>query len=161
MTHMRLMLVGVVALLGGTAWGAEPVRIAVFHEGELLGSEAKTIAELEKQLDKRKAGPVKVGDATTAEVAVARAFLLAAPPAPPPMPDAWKSAPAVVVLHVLSPSGAKPNRVSRGLGGILLFRPPRVEPVFVERIDGNADAPLRGDGLADWLARAIALAKSP
>lgn len=133
-----------------------PVRIVIVHEGELLGSESKALAELEKKLSKKTV--VKLGDATPSETAAARACLgKVAPSTPGPLPPEWLGAETVVVLEVLPPAGKKPNRITRGLGSVLVFRPPQPQPIYVEQVDGNADVALRADTLGEWLARAMAI----
>lgn len=124
------------------------VRVVLVHGAPLLPSEAKAVAAVEKR-----AGAVSEADAS--EVAALRAYVAGTTPA---LPNAWRAAKAVIVIEVLAPSGEKPKRVSRGLGAIVVVRPPRAEPIYVERVDGRAEAPLMADTLADWIARAIKLA---
>lgn len=123
------------------------VRVVLVHDAPLLPSEAKTVAAVEKR-----AG--KVSEADASEAAALRAYVAGTTPS---LPEAWRAATAVVVIEMLAPSGEKPKRVSRGLGAILVVRPPSMVPIYLERVEGRADAALT-DTLADWIARAIKLA---
>lgn len=107
-------------------------RVVLVH-GELLGSEQKAIDRLRTALARGRTR-AEVVDAGSEELAVARAWIDAAPPATgPALPAAWASAPIVLVVEVRPPIGVAPRRVSGGLGGWVGFRPPSTEPVLVQR----------------------------
>ena len=147
MWKLLLLAVSLLALDARADPGA--LRIAVVHEAELLPSEAKAVAAAEKRLGKRQA--VTVADAGAAEVAFASAPSGTAP-------AEWGGAGTVVVLYVLPPGGEKSKRVSRGVGSVLVFRPPQTEPVYAERVEGDVATPLRADVLERWLSDVVALA---
>ncbi|MEZ4401122.1 MAG: hypothetical protein R3B06_13945 [Kofleriaceae bacterium] len=109
-------------------------RVVIVHAPELLGSEQKGLTRLTATLARARPS-VAVVEASADEAALARAWLDAPdqPTAPPPLPPAWTDAPVVVVVEALPPIGTKPKRTSGGLGGWLVFRPPAVAPVIVER----------------------------
>jgi hypothetical protein len=129
-------------------------RLVLVHDGDLLASESKALAQLQKRLAKLQRGSGRLNEATPHEVAALRAYLAGVPT---PIPEEWRGEKTVIVLEVLAPSGEKPTRTSRGLGALVVLRPPRNEPVYRERVDGRAEAPLDGDALADWIARATAV----
>lgn len=136
------------------------VRVAVVFTDELLRSEQRALADLEKKLARTAA--IDLGDATVDERALAAAHLASTPPAvPPALPPTWSAAETVLVLEILPPTGHKPGRISRGLGGVLLFRPPNPAPLYVERVAGELGHSLRDDGLATWLTTALSLAEEP
>ncbi len=146
----------VVSLLAGPLAAAEPaVRVAVVHGAELLPSESKALAELEKKIAKRNLGMVRFGDANPAESEAARKLMAREKTA---LPAEWQSLKVVVVLEVLPPSGEKPKRLTRGLGAVMMVRPPRVEPIYLERIDGTVETWLSSNLLDEWIAHAIAVA---
>jgi hypothetical protein len=129
-------------------------RLVLVHDGELLASESKALAQLHKRLAKLQPGSWRLNEASPHEVAALRAYLAGVPL---PIPEEWRGEKTVIVLEVLAPSGEKPTRISSGLGALVVVRPPRNQPVYRERVDGRAQAPLDGDALADWIARATAV----
>lgn len=145
------VLVSLVALLVTLDARAEPeaVRLAVAHAGELLPSEAKSLAAAQKKLARR--ATVTVADASAAEVAFAAA------PSGQTLPAEWQGAATVVVLQVLPPSGDKGKRVSRGAGSVLVFRPPNGTPVYAERVEGDAALSLHPQTVAAWLEDMLVL----
>ena len=126
------------------------VRLVIRHEAPLLRSEDKALAVLEKELSRRRRGPVVRADATAAEVAATGTA-----PSPASLPAEWKAG-VVVVLQVLPPAGEAPKRISGGLGSVLVFRPPALEPVYAERVTGTSDISLGDARFASWLAEMIA-----
>ncbi|MBL9005215.1 MAG: hypothetical protein JNJ46_13260 [Myxococcales bacterium] len=167
---MPRLLVFLLALLAATADRAlsNPVvneaagrvdRVIVVHEGELLGSESRVIAALQKQLSTMSSRPLLLTEASPAEKAAAMPWLAASLPSiPAAWPEPWKDAQTVVVLQVLAPRGKKPQRTSGGLGGRLVFRAPEKAPVYVERIEGTQGASLDAESLAKWLRGALKIA---
>lgn len=136
------------------------IRVAVVFTDELLRSEQRALADLEKKL--ARAAAIDLGDATADERALAAAHLASTPPTvPPALPPTWSAAETVLILEILPPTGQKPGRISRGLGGVLLFRPPNPAPIYVERVAGELGHSLRDDGLATWLTTALSLAEEP
>src|SRR5207248_6433814 len=105
-------------------------------------------------LARREPGAGRLIEADPSEAAALRAYLAGTPP---PLPQPWRMSKTVIVIELLAPSGEKPKRLSRGLGAIVVLRPPRAEPIYLERVEGRADAPLTVDALAGWIASAIAL----
>ena len=124
------------------------VKIAVLHESELLGSEQKTLADLQKRLKAR------LSDASPAEAAAAKAALANAPVT---VPSEWRDSELQVVLEVLPPIGKKPKRLSGGLGSLVLFRDG--EAIFVERVDGNVETSLNAELLAKWIGSVLKAGK--
>jgi hypothetical protein len=147
---MRIsLLLAVLLLARGARAEPGPLRIAVVHEGELLPSEAKALAAVEKRLGKKR--PVTVADAGAAEVAFASGPSGAAP-------AEWQAVETVILLHVRPPGGDKGKRLSRGVGSVFVFRPPHAEPVYAERVDGEVETPMRAEVLEPWLSAIAALA---
>lgn len=135
---------------------ADPVpgslRVVVVPQSELLPSESRALGTLKAQLFKRPPGAL--AEATPAEASFAAASFAGGTPA---LPREWLASQTVLVLQVLSPMGKKPSRVSRGLGAVVLFRPPQAQPVYRETIAGEAGSPLSSETLPGWIARAVAL----
>jgi hypothetical protein len=125
------------------ARAAEPtVRLAVLHDGELLRSEARALAEASRQA---KGMAIARVDATPAE----RAILDGASKV---VPKEWAAMTVVVVLEIMAPTGKNPGRLSRGLGRVAMFRPPSLEPLWSESVEGPAWGALDGASLAKWIA---------
>lgn len=134
------------------------VRAAIVARGELLRSEQRALDGIKAALGRRVS--LELGDATDDERAFALAHLEEGA-APAPLPAAWSGFEAVIVLEVLAPRGVKPSRFSRGLGGVLVVRPPRAAPVFVERVTGEVGTSLGDDTLVASLGDVLALAEDP
>jgi hypothetical protein len=140
-------------LLASLTARAEPalLRVAVVQADAPLGSEQKALTALEKQLAKgRPAGGLSFGVATAAEAALVAAT-------PDALPEEWAGSATVVLLQVLPPRVSHGKRVSRGFGSLVVFRPPRVEPVYAERVEGELDTPRRAEDLGKWVSGAIGL----
>jgi hypothetical protein len=132
------------------------VRLVVQHEAPLLRSETRALAAMETALGRRKLGTIVRVEATPEEVAATGPAPVAA------LPAAWSAAGVVVVLQILPPAGAADARISRGLGNVLIFRPPSVVPVFTERVAGSADLTFGDAAVEPWLADMIrAVAEAP
>lgn len=166
---MRACAVLILGLFLGSAHAQDPpalvkkepagIRVIVLHEDELLGSESRTLATVQKQLSGKGPQPIQFSDASPAEKAVAAAWLSGQTPASAPArPSEWQGVGAVVVLQVLPPQGKKPKRTSGGLGGRLVFRSPDPAPLYVERVEGKTGAALNVESLGRWLAGALRLA---
>ena len=150
---LAILLVALASVRAAGAGAPEGTRVVMLLGGELLTSERHALAELGRNIG----GAVEIGDASDAERAVSSAWLKGPPAAPSAWPAAWKEAATIVVLQVLPPTGKKPKRRSSGLGGILVFRTGQVAPVYVERIEGPAGAPLDSEELGKWIAGAARL----
>jgi hypothetical protein len=124
---------------------APGIRVVVRHEG-LLRSETRALDALVTALTRRKLGPVTRVDATPAEAALFGGAPAAA------LPAEWGAGGVVVLLHVLSPTGQPDGRRSSGLGSVLVFRPPEVAPVYVERFEGAEGLSFGDSTLAGTLA---------
>jgi hypothetical protein len=147
-----LPVISLVMMMGAVVHAAEPVvRIAVVHEGELLGSEKKALAAIEKKLTARKL-TVRLGDASAGEAAAMVGDPAAAP-------DEWRGVDVAVVLQILPPTGTKPSRISRGLGALVVYRPPSTAAVWRETVEGAVDVGMPTEQLEAWLASAIAVAR--
>lgn len=133
------------------------VRVSILARGELLRSEQRALDGLKTALARRVT--LELGEATEDERTFAVAHLDEA--AAPSLPAAWSAFETVIVLEVLAPRGVKPSRFSRGLGGVLIVRPPRVAPIFVERVEGEVGTPLGDDTLPVSLRDALSLAEDP
>jgi hypothetical protein len=125
------------------AAAAPGIRVVVRHEG-LLRSETRALDALVTALTRRKLGPVTRVDATPAEAALFGGAPAAA------LPAEWGG--VVGLLHVLSPTGQADGRRSSGLGSVLVFRPPEVAPVYVERFEGAEGLSFGDSTLAGTLA---------
>ena len=126
------------------------VRVAIVHEGELLKSEARAVAKLEKVLGKHKGIALDLGAASDEEKTAWQAYAgLAAPPEAVPAP--WRSFETVVVLQVLAPREKRGKRYARGVGDVLILRPPSAQPVYRETGDGEYGASLSGEGLGQMI----------
>ena len=136
---------------------AGTVRVAVVFGDELLKSEARAIAAATKKLAKSKNGTFDIGNATDAEKAVAAAYF--GDSAPGAIPSEWAKTETIVVLNMLPPLGKKPKRHSQGLGNVLILRPPSTEPVFHEKVEGDAGNTISGEGLAKWIDGFVAATK--
>lgn len=145
---MRPLLAFLALALAAPAAGAAPrgVRLAVVHDHPLLRSETRALAAAQKAVGKATKEPVTIADATPAEAAM----LSAAGTAPP---DEWSAVETVVVLQLLPPK----DKVARGAGSLLVFRPPQLEPVYAERVQGSVPVILAGEDLGKWLSDALAL----
>lgn len=158
MRTSRLPLVLGLLVASATPLRADPaaatLRVVVVADGEMLGSETRALADLRSKLAKPPSSVV-LNNATPTEAAFFAAINTGGSPAIPPE---WRPHQAVLVLQVLAPSGVKPKRVSRGLGTVLLFRPPSDRPVYREVIAGEAGTPLTNELLAEWFSRATTLA---
>jgi hypothetical protein len=152
---MRPIIVGL-WLLAAVPARAE-TRIAVVHSGELLTSESKGLAEIEKRLAKKKTA-VKLVQAAGAEASAARALVEGKPAT---LPEEWKAAQTVLVLEVLPPGGQKPKRLSRGVGSIAIVRPPALEPIYAERVSGESEGSLSSEAFSEWLARLLLRVAQP
>lgn len=127
------------------------VRLAIAHASELLPSEVKALAELEKALARRKLGTVQRADASAAEVAALAA-------APTTLPEEWRGVDTVVLIEQLPPEGNKPKRRSRGIGQISVYHLPGLEPVWSERVEGSVEIGFP-EPLPGWIADAITVAR--
>jgi hypothetical protein len=135
------------------------VHVAVVSSGEMLGSERRSLARIESAIERTGKVDVGLGEATAGERAIAAAYLGAAPPAAlPALPSEWAASDTVIVLEVLPPVGTKPKRTSRGLGGVLVFRPTSAEPLFIERVDSQELGVSLDDALGEWLGTTVSVA---
>lgn len=133
------------------------VRMVIVRGGELLGSEKRAIQDLTHALGK-KVGVLTVVGARPSGAEATAGLAVLGDATPARIPATWSAAQTVVILQLLPPSGAKPNRVSRGVGGIAVLRPPSATPIYVERVTGDGlGEPLSAD-MADWIAGVATLA---
>lgn len=167
MRSIRRILIGLL-FAGGLAHAqgkppaapAAPARLVVLHDEELLPSEVRALAELEKKINGKGGKRIVVSDGGPAEKALAAAWLGAqAPASPPPLPEAWKGADAVIVVQVLPPQGKKPAGVSNGVGARLVLRAGEAAPFFVERVDGKDGIGLY-ESFATWIEGALRVART-
>ena len=136
------------------------VRVAILHDEELLGSEARGVEKLKKHLGKTKGITLDFGPASDEEKAAWQAYAkVGAVPASVPAP--WQGFETVIALRVLPPRVKKSKRYGRGLGGTLILRPPSAEPVYREVVEGAIGASFSGDGLGNWLQGFLAIPASP
>lgn len=138
------------------AAAAGTLRVVVVHGGELLGSEARAVRELQARLLRDRQDGAAVVEASGEEAAAARAVLAGGAAALHP---GWREVETVVILEVRPPRGAKKgSRTTGGVGGVAILRPPAAEPVYREEVIGEAAFGLRGEEIATWLGELTALA---
>ena len=125
----------------------------VVHDEPLLPSEERLLAVQEARLDRR--NDVERRDATGEEAAFAAIFFdgtLDARSAAA-FPETFGRASQVLFLRVAPPrTRSDGERLSRGFTGILLFRPPDLEPAFEERIDETSSWRFADDTWSSWLS---------
>jgi hypothetical protein len=138
-----------------TAADRGALRLLVVASDERLPSEQKALAQLEKRLAKQWTGALWVQTADADELGAARELI--AGTTPKTAPTAWSGAEVVVILELLPPTGKKPKRITRGLGAIVVVRPPGLTPIFAQRIEGTADLSLAESRLQEWLARLVVI----
>ncbi len=157
MRSLRIVAGLLLLLCAGRARAADrgALRLLIVSTEERLPSETKALAQLEKRLAKKWTGPLWVQAGEADELAAARALFSGAPPKAPPA--AWTGAEIVVALELLPPVGKKPNRIARGVGSLVVVRPPSVEPVWSQRVEGDADQSIGDERYVEWLVRLVAL----
>ncbi len=135
---------------------AGTVRVAIAFEIELLKSEARAIGEVKKKLAKNKDWTLSMSDAADDEKAAAAAYAKGEKPSA--MPSGWADNETVIILSVANPLGKKPKRISQGVGSIVVVRPPSLEPVYLESIEGvkgDSGNPLDSEALAKWTSALV------
>ncbi len=127
------------------------VLFLVVHEAPLLSSEERLFGVLETRVGRRY--DVERREATGEETAFAEAYLLAEGGArPAAFPGTFGRASRVIVMRVPAPRvRSDGDLVSRGVTGILFFRPPSLEPAFEARIDESSSWRLADDQWSSWL----------
>lgn len=127
------------------------VLFLVVHEAPLLPSEERLFGVLEARVGRR--NDVERREATEEEATFAEAYLLAEGGArPAAFPGTFGRAGRVVVLRVPEPRvRSDGDLVSRGVAGILFFRPPSIEPALEVRIDEASSWRLADDQWSGWL----------
>lgn len=128
---------------------ARTVRIVPLSEHELLGSETRALAALERALDQRGFDAV-IAAPDEAEAGAARGWVSGS--APTSLPEAWRTVETVVVVQVVHPLEQRSGRrLSRGIDAIVVLRPPSLEPVFRARGEPKSGFSIATDWGA-WLA---------
>lgn len=157
MRSLRIVAGLLLCLSAGSARAADrgALRLLVVSTEERLPSETKALGQLEKRLGKRWTGPLWVQAAEADELAAARAIFSGA--APKAAPAAWSGAELVVALELLPPRGKRPNRITRGVGSLVVLRPPSVEPIWSQRVEGDADQAIGDERYGEWLVRLVEL----
>lgn len=125
----------------------------VLHDQPLLPSEERLLGVQEARLDRR--NDVERRDATEEEAAFAAIFFDGTPDArlEAVFPETFGRASQVLFLRVAPPRTRSDGELlSRGFTGVLLFRPPDLEPAFEERIDEASSWRFADDTWSGWLS---------
>lgn len=127
------------------------VLFLVVHEAPLLSSEERLFGVLETRLGRR--NDLERREAIEEEAAFAEAYLSAEGAARPvAFPATFGRASRVIVMRVPAPRvRSDGDLVSRGVVGVLSFRPPSLEPAFEARIDESSSWRLADDQWSSWL----------
>lgn len=108
----------------------------MLREHELLDSETRAFDRIERTLDAHGFNTVRA-EPDEAEAAAAHSWL--ARDIPAELPAAWRAVETVFVFRLVSPEAQRSgHRVARGIDGVLVLRPPSLEPAVFMRADTRA-----------------------